>query len=151
VACRIADDTLIQLPDDPPQEGVVLTQLFNWGLVLWPFLSFGAIFAFDSPDQGRIDMLLRYALAYSIWFYPGTYCATRLAYHLLRLCCVRRWVSNLAWGLPVLVFFVLPIVLMRFGLIPRNPDMLKPIQPAVHRPSGSSPPATPEPTTDHYW
>src|SRR5689334_5099945 len=65
-------------------EGRVLATIFGIGLILWPFLSFGAIFMFDAPIQSRGDLLHRTSLAYFIWFYPLTYAATLLAYHSLR-------------------------------------------------------------------
>jgi len=98
-------------PTDKPRvwrwEGITLAGLFGVGLVLWPFLSFGAIFMFDSPLQNRSDEVSRYTVAYFIWFYPVTYVVTLLAYYLLRRCGVWRVVSCLIWGLPVAAYFIL--------------------------------------------
>ena len=91
-------------------EGRALAILFGIGVILWPFLSFGAIFMFDSPLQNRSDEVNRYTVAYFIWFYPVTYAATFLLYYILRKCRVWRWLSCLAWGLPVIVYFSLPAI-----------------------------------------
>ncbi len=63
---------------------------------------------FDSPIQDRNDVLGRYTVAFFIWFYPVTYAATGLLYYLLRKCGVWRLVSCFAWGLPVVVYHILP-------------------------------------------
>jgi hypothetical protein len=89
-------------------EGRALAILFGIGIVLWPFLSFGAIFMFDSPMQNRSDELNRYTVAYFIWFYPVTYATTGFLYYVLRRCGLWRWLSCLAWGFPVIVYFILP-------------------------------------------
>src|SRR5882757_5130157 len=91
-------------------EGRALAILFGVGLFLWPFLSFGAIFMFDSPLQNRSDELNRNTVAFFIWFYPVTYAATCLLYYLLRRCGVWRLASCFAWGLPVAVYFILPAI-----------------------------------------
>jgi hypothetical protein len=91
-------------------EGITLAMLFGLGLLLWPFLSFGAIFVFDSPIQSRGDLSDRTALAYFIWSYPVTYGASLLAYYLLRRFGAGRVMSCLAWGLPIAVYFILPTV-----------------------------------------
>src|SRR5215469_5715794 len=88
-------------------EGIALAVLFGLGLILWPFMSFGAIFMFDSPIQNRTDLVGRYTVAYFIWGYPLTYVATLLAYYLLRRFGVWRVVSCLAWGFPVAAYFIL--------------------------------------------
>jgi hypothetical protein len=98
----------IKKPRDWRWEGITLATLFGVGLVLWPFLSFGAIFMFDSPLQNRSDEVNRYMVAYFIWFYPATYAATFFLYYILRRCSVWRWLSCLAWGLPVIVYCILP-------------------------------------------
>jgi len=106
--------TSASLPTEKPRiwrwEGRALAILFGVGLVLWPFLAFGAIFMFDSPLQNRSDELNRYTVAYFIWFYPITYAATCLLYYALRKCGVWRLVSCFAWGLPVVVYFILPVL-----------------------------------------
>jgi hypothetical protein len=89
-------------------EGRVLAILFGIGLLLWPFLSFGAIFMFDSPMRNRSDEVNRFTVAYFIWFYPVTYAAAGLLYVILRRCGVWRVVSCFAWGLPVAVYCLLP-------------------------------------------
>ena len=91
-------------------EGRALAILFGIGVILWPLLAFGAIFIFDSPIQSRSDELNRYTLAYFIWFYPVTYAATCLLYYTLRRYGVWRLVSCFAWGLPVVVYFILPTI-----------------------------------------
>lgn len=100
------------LPTEKPRvwrwEGITLASLFGVGVVLWPFLAFGAIFMFDSPLQNRSDELNRYTVAYFIWFYPVTYAVTCLLYYVLRKCGIWRLVSCFAWGLPVVVYFILP-------------------------------------------
>lgn len=100
------------LPADKPRvwrwEGITLAGLFGVGLVLWPLLAFGAIFMFDSPLQNRSDEVSRYTVAYFIWFYLVTYAVALLAYYLLRRCGVWRVVSCLAWGLPVIAYYILP-------------------------------------------
>jgi hypothetical protein len=88
-------------------EGAVLAVLFGLGLILWPFMSFGAIFMFDSPIQSRSDEVGRYTVAFFIWGYPVTYVATLVAYYLLRRFGIGRVVSCLAWGLPVAIYFML--------------------------------------------
>jgi len=102
------------LPTNKPRvwrwEGITLAGLFGVGLVLWPLLAFGAIFIFDSPLQNRSDEVSRYTVAYFIWFYPVTYAAAFLLYYTLRRCGVWRWLSCLAWGLPVMVYFILPAI-----------------------------------------
>jgi hypothetical protein len=96
-------------------EGRVLAIFFGLGLILWPFLAFGAIFMFDSPIESRSDLLSREAFAYFIWGYPITYAATCLAYYLLRRVGAGRLVSCFAWGLPVAAYFLFPVVLARRG------------------------------------
>jgi hypothetical protein len=88
-------------------EGIGLAVLFGLGLILWPFMSFGAIFMFDSPIQSRSDELGRYTVAYFIWGYPVTYVITLVTYYLLRKFGVPRVVSCVVWGLPVAIFFML--------------------------------------------
>ena len=88
-------------------EGIVLAALFGLGLILWPFMSFGAIFMFDSPIQSRSDEAGRYTVAFFIWGYPVTYVITLVAYYLLRRFGIGRVVSCLAWGLPVAIYFIL--------------------------------------------
>lgn len=89
-------------------EGRALAILFGVGLVLWPFLAFGAIFMFDSPMQNRSDEVSRYTVAYFIWFYPVTYGVTFLSYYVSRRCGVWRSVSCMAWGLPLVAYFIVP-------------------------------------------
>lgn len=89
-------------------EGRALAILFGIGVILWPLLAFGAIFIFDSPLQNRSDEVGRYTVAYFIWFYPVTYAATGFLYYILRRCGIWRWLSCLAWGLPVIFYFNLP-------------------------------------------
>jgi hypothetical protein len=91
-----------------PPEGRAFATIFGFGLLLWPFLSFGAIFMFDSPIQSRNDLLSRYTVAYFIWFYPVTYGVTCLLYYILRRCGVWRSVSCFAWALPLVAFFLIP-------------------------------------------
>jgi hypothetical protein len=93
-----------------PREGKALAKLFAVGLILWPFLSFGAIFMFDSPIQSRSDQLGRFTVAYYIWFYPVTYGTTCFLYYILRKWGVWRLVSCFAWGLPVITYFILPSI-----------------------------------------
>jgi hypothetical protein len=104
--------TIASLPTEKPRvwrwEGRGLAILFGVGLILWPFLSFGAIFMFDSPMRSRSDEVNRFTIAYFIWFYPLTYAATGLLYVILRKCGVWRVVSCLAWGLPAVVYYLLP-------------------------------------------
>src|SRR6266853_3979617 len=90
-----------------------LAIFFGFGLVLWPFLAFGAIFMFDSPIKSRSDLLGREAFAYFIWSYPVTFAASCLAYYLLRRFGAGRLVSCFAWGLPIVVYFLFPVVLAR--------------------------------------
>jgi hypothetical protein len=106
-------------------EGAALAILFGVGLVLWPFLSFGAAFMFDSPLQSRSDELARYSVAYFIWFYPVIYSATILAYYLLRRFGAGRLVSCFAWGLPVAVYFVLPAVMGWRGVEDSDPKRVQ--------------------------
>lgn len=91
-------------------EGVALSVLFGMGLLLWPFLAFGAIFIFDSPIQSREDWLSRVTVAYCIWFYPLTYFATFGIYLALRLCGVWRLLSCQAWILPVVAYFLVQAI-----------------------------------------
>jgi hypothetical protein len=93
-----------------PWEGRALAVLFGLGLILWPFLSFGAIFLFDSPIQSRSDLVGRYTVAYFIWFYPLTYALTLLLYYVLHRYGVWRLLSCLAWIFPGVAYFVLPTV-----------------------------------------
>ena len=106
--------TSASLPTEKPRiwrwEGRVLAILFGIGVLLWPFLAFGAIFMFDSPMQNRQDELTRFTVAYFIWLYPVTYAATCLLYYIVRRRGVWRLASCFAWGLPVAVYFILPAV-----------------------------------------
>lgn len=120
--CTVAEGGFPVIPEWP---GRALAMLFGFGLVLWPFLSFGAIFIFDSPIQSRSDLLARYSLAYFIWFYPVTYGATCLVNYLLRKCGVRRLFSCFAWGLPVVVYFILPTVVAWRGVEDSNPKRVQ--------------------------
>ncbi len=72
-----------------PLEGKILGRLFGVGLVLWLFLSFGAIFIFDSPIQSRSDEIGRYTVAFFIWSSPITCGLTFLLYFILQRCGVR--------------------------------------------------------------
>jgi hypothetical protein len=49
----------------------------------------------------------RYTAAYFIWSYPVTYLITGVLYVVLRKCGVWRPVSSLAWGFPVIAYFIL--------------------------------------------
>jgi hypothetical protein len=97
----------VEIPGVWRWEGIALAVLFGLGLILWPFMSFGVIFMFDSPIQNRADLVGRYTVAYFIWGYPVTYIVTLLAYYLLRRFGVWRVASCLAWGLPVAIYFIL--------------------------------------------
>lgn len=85
-------------------EGTTLAVLLGFGLILWPFVSFGALFMFDSPIQSLHDLAGRYTVAYFIWLYPVTYGITVLAYYLLRRIGVWRLLSLVAFGFPVLAW-----------------------------------------------
>lgn len=85
-------------------EGVTLAVLLGVGLLLWPFMSFGAIFMFDSPIQSLHDLAGRYTVAYFIWLYPVTCGITVLAYFILRRVGVWRLLSLAAFGFPVLAW-----------------------------------------------
>lgn len=106
-------------------EGRALAIFFGLGLILWPFLSFGAIFMFDSPIESRSDLLRREAFAYFIWSYPLTYAATCIAYYLLRRFGAGRLVSCIAWGLPIAVYCLLPVVLAGRGVEDSNPKRVQ--------------------------
>ncbi|MBX3737277.1 MAG: hypothetical protein KF715_11340 [Candidatus Didemnitutus sp.] len=41
------------------------------GLLVWPVAAFVAIFVFDAPIRGPLDEMVRYAMAFSVWGYPG--------------------------------------------------------------------------------
>ena len=101
------------MPRDWRWEGRALAILFGIGLILWPFLSFGAAFMFDSPLQNRSDEVNRYVVCYFIWSYPVTYAATCFLYYILRRCGVWRWMSCLAWGLPIIVYFIFLVIVGR--------------------------------------
>jgi len=100
----------ISSPSEKPRkriwrwEGVTLAVLFGVGLILWPFMSFGAIFMFDSPTRSLHDLAGRYTVAYFIWLYPVTYGITVLAYFILRRIGVWRLLSLAAFGFPVLAW-----------------------------------------------
>ncbi len=115
----------MKIPANWPREGRTLATLFGFGLVLWPFLSFGAIFIFDSPIQSRSDLVDRSTIAYFIWSYPVTYAAAFLAYYLLRRFGAGRLVSCFAWGLPVVVYFLLHAVVAWRGVEDSNPKRVQ--------------------------
>ncbi|MBU6229188.1 MAG: hypothetical protein KGQ93_05795 [Cyanobacteria bacterium REEB459] len=58
--------------------------VFGLGLLLWPFLSMGALFIFDSPIESRVDEIQRYTFLYLTVFYPALYGAGSILYWLLR-------------------------------------------------------------------
>ena len=92
------------------REGYILAFVFGIGVVLWPILSFGAIFIFDSPIKNRDDELHRCLVAYFIWYYPLTYFATLLVYSILLKAGIHRWLCCLAWVLPIVVYFTFPTI-----------------------------------------
>ncbi|MFM7470840.1 MAG: hypothetical protein LVS60_12350 [Nodosilinea sp. LVE1205-7] len=75
---------------------------FGLGLLLWPFLSMGALFVFDSPIQSRIDEIQRYTLLLLTVFYPVLYGAGFLLYWLLRKRSIGEGMALFAWLIPAL-------------------------------------------------
>src|SRR6266704_2200822 len=91
-----------EAPDSLPRETKVLAIVFGCGLLLWPFLSFAAVFVFDAPIRSQSDKLQRYTIAYLTWFYPFLYGAAWAIYLGLRRLRAGRVASSLAWALPAI-------------------------------------------------
>jgi hypothetical protein len=89
----------LKAPDCLPLEAKVSALIFGCGLILWPFLSFGAIFVFDSPIRSQSDELRRHTIVYLTWFYPLLYGAAWAVYLALRRLHAGLLASSLAWAL----------------------------------------------------
>lgn len=89
--------------------GWILAVVFGLGLLLWPFLSMGALFIFDAPIEGRVDEIQRYTFLLLTVFYPVLYGAGFLLYWLLRRCSIGGGAALFSWLIPALtpIYYVI--------------------------------------------
>ena len=95
-----------------PWEGKAAAIVFGLGMLLWPILSFGAIFVLDEPPKDSGDELRKALLVWSTWAYPLFYLGGFLVYRRFRAWDFSRLSSFSAW----VITFVVPAYYLWFWL-----------------------------------